>query len=122
MGGESDYSALLITYTKKCRSGHGVLSSSSHGSIDLEHFRQCYPMDDRALAYLAGSPPEVQRQVAGTFQPPWNPGDSDFSSRLIAYVKICRAKHSEALTGRAGPEPPFKRVRGWAPVSSAVLI
>lgn len=123
--GEADYSALFITYTKRCRQtapaqfappppqavrggyGHGMVRHGAQGGyappprrppqVDLEGFRQRYPMDDRAFVYLQESLPEVQRQIVETFVPK-RAVDVDFSAPIVAYAKLCRARCTEAAS------------------------
>lgn len=117
--GECDYSALLISFTRKCRSQHGgpmlappqVMPPNPgrlmfnngvgpcsfppfvqwrHGGMsELDGFRFRYPMDDRAFLYLSESPPEARRRVLETFIPP-RINDTDYSAPVIAYAKACR--------------------------------
>jgi len=126
--GEADYSALFITYTKRCRlnaqaapppqvfrggCGDGTARYGAQGGFppprhvnvpqaDLDGFRQRYPMDDRAYVYLQESLPEVQRQVVETFVPK-RADDVDFSAPIVAYAKLCRARFNEAASFGLNP-------------------
>eukprot|EP00415_Alexandrium_ostenfeldii_P002688 UN2688 len=125
--GEADYSALFITYTKRCRQNAqagmpqavrggcgGMLRQGVQGGyapppprrfppqVDLDSFRIRYPMDDRAYVYLQESLPEVQRQVVETFVPK-RAEDVDFSAPIVAYAKLCRARHTEAASFGLNP-------------------
>lgn len=105
--GERDYSAIVISFTKKCRGmpPAGVHSMgppaqawapapSHHGGWGLDRelhdFRARFPMDDRAFAYLAESPLPAQREVLDTFRPPRE--DTDYSALIINLAKKCRAR------------------------------
>ncbi|CAK0893427.1 unnamed protein product, partial [Prorocentrum cordatum] len=119
--GEADYSALLITYTKRCRLGaQAAASASEHGGCagglagmappgeliggeemgELELFRCTYPMDDRAFLYLKECAQEVRRQVLDGFSPP-RADDKDFSAPVVGFAKLLRARAAEAANAAA---------------------
>lgn len=67
----------------------GIGAMLSSGPEGLEAFRLRFPVDERALAYLAESSEEVRERVLNTFVPP-RPDDMDFSAPVTAYVRECR--------------------------------
>lgn len=105
--GEQDYSALIISFTKKRRQfalerrhrfvpRADVVVPQLHPHVDipvsreeLEAFRVRYPCDEDAFRYVASSPPEVQRQIIQTFKPP-REGEEDYSALVITFAKRCR--------------------------------
>jgi hypothetical protein len=104
--GESDYSALLMTFAKRCRNKLGVAAAEAyppaqyheppryheapqaHGPSQSEcsRFFSRYPCDERALDYFDTSGPEVQRAVLSEFKPKQE-GESDYSSLITAFCK-----------------------------------
>jgi len=110
--GEADYSALVISFSKRCRQlaahngqpGFGMAPGAAApmggmaegpGLVELEVFRAQYPMDDRAYTALQELTPEVRRQVIETFMPK-RADDTDFSAPVMAYARVCRARAAEA--------------------------
>jgi len=110
--GEADYSALVISFSKRCRQlaaqngqlGYGMAPGAAaqvgapidaFGLAELENFRIQYPMDDRAFTALQELTPEVRRQVIETFVPK-RADDTDFSAPVMAYARVCRARAAEA--------------------------
>ncbi|CAE7235471.1 ASPH [Symbiodinium natans] len=91
--GEEDYSALVITFSKRCRNAAPSWDTSpmSRGpsGAEYEAFRQRYPFDDDTHNYLQSSPPEVRRQVLQSFKPP-REGEADYSALLISFCKKMR--------------------------------
>lgn len=113
--GEADYSALLISFAKRCRqsvtqmgpAGGGFAQPGGYAAAprgpplprpDLEGFLARYPMDENAFAYLQRSPAEVQHQVVNTFTPK-RMDDHDFSAPVTAYAKLCRNRHEASSAG-----------------------
>jgi len=88
--GEADYSALVISFAKRCRNA-APRSSDRVGPSDPEHadFRHRYPFDEDTHNYLQSSPPNVQKYVIQNFKPP-RQGEADYSALLITYCKKCR--------------------------------
>mmetsp|Transcript_7363 Transcript_7363/g.23068 ORF Transcript_7363/g.23068 Transcript_7363/m.23068 type:complete len:608 (-) Transcript_7363:66-1889(-) len=130
--GEADYSALVITFSKRCRGnaagmvaqqayavvqtpGPGlrgqqlalapVAHSGGPSAVEYEAFRRRYPFDEAAHNYLMNSAPEVQLQALRSFRPP-REGESDYSALFITYTKRCRQNvqqhHVAQQAGRAG--------------------
>jgi len=99
--GESDYSAILITFAKRCRNGAPPQSRPSAGvtADEYEAFRDRYPFDDDTANYLQKTTPEVLKYVLENFKPP-REGEADYSALLITYCKRC--KNNPAA---AGPAP-----------------
>ncbi|CAE7876187.1 ASPH [Symbiodinium necroappetens] len=90
--GEEDYSALVISFAKRCRNAAPPLDlSTSRGPSGREYeaFRDRYPFDDDTHNYLQSSPPEVRRQVLQSFKPP-REGEADYSALLISFCKKMR--------------------------------
>lgn len=99
--GEEDYSALIITFSKKCRQAthqaHQV-PQREHiayrdrrptAGVNYEAFRARYPFDDDAHNYLQRLPPEVRIHVLQNFKPP-REGEADYSALLMSYCKKMR--------------------------------
>lgn len=63
-------------------------ASSRREQDQFEAFLARYPMDDRAIDYLASSPREVRERVLSTFVAP-RPDERDFSAPVTAYTKAC---------------------------------
>lgn len=78
--------------------GTGSLLNS--GPEGLEAFRQRFPIDERAMAYLSESSAEVRERVLNTFVPPQT-DDMDFSAPVTAYVRECRRLLDTGLGGQA---------------------
>eukprot|EP00747_Dinoflagellata_sp_TGD_P077445 gnl/TRDRNA2_/TRDRNA2_159594_c0_seq1.p1 gnl/TRDRNA2_/TRDRNA2_159594_c0~~gnl/TRDRNA2_/TRDRNA2_159594_c0_seq1.p1 ORF type:complete len:517 (+),score=94.36 gnl/TRDRNA2_/TRDRNA2_159594_c0_seq1:57-1607(+) len=98
--GEADYSAIVLTFAKRCRDDersrgpaavpmHGSFSGGAPSQYQLDQLLQRYPMDERAYNYLLESAPAVQQQVLREFKPP-REGESDYSAIFISFVKRCR--------------------------------
>mmetsp|Transcript_111891 Transcript_111891/g.311442 ORF Transcript_111891/g.311442 Transcript_111891/m.311442 type:complete len:587 (-) Transcript_111891:104-1864(-) len=132
--GEADYSSLFMAFVKRCRQGarqelyhppftptpqmqpahSGGWSSGgglggtgailSAGPEGLESFRLRFPIDERAMAYLAESSEEVRERVLNTFVPP-RPDDVDFSAPVTAYVRECRRLLDPGAGGFAAQQP-----------------
>jgi len=113
--GEADYSALVISFSKRCRllaaqkPGHSLADGlGGDDSADLEAFRNRFPMDDRAFSSLQDLQPHARRQVLDTFVPK-RMDDTDYSAPVMAYVKVCRARAAESAAHTAlhmsGPGP-----------------
>jgi len=111
--GESDYSALLTTFTKKCRAEarDAGWQQGCRGSWDCNNVQACqaasqparsvaaaaidvfakrYPIDERARDYFLRSAPEVREKVLREFQAK-SEGEPDYSGLFTAFVKRCRA-------------------------------
>jgi len=84
--GESDYSPLVISFAKKCRSS---AFSWVEDQAEYEAFRSRYPFDDDTHNYMQTSNPDVRRYVMRNFKPP-REGEADYSALLITYCKNCR--------------------------------
>lgn len=98
--GESDYSAILITYAKRCRSGAPPSRPSAGVTAgEYEAFRDRYPFDDDTANYLQKASPEVLKYVMENFKPPVE-GEADYSALLITYCKRCKSNPAVA-----GPAP-----------------
>lgn len=116
--GESDYSALIIAFTKRCRmSGQmarhpptmpsfgqfkvppatrtgGHLSEQTVHDADglraaVNAFRERYPFDEEAYNYLVGSPQDVQAKILQDFRAK-REGEGDYSALVISFSKRCR--------------------------------
>lgn len=105
--GEADYSALVITFSKRCRSAlqtiapppalpsappllvHTPVVHSGPSAAEYDTFRRRYPFDEAAHKYLLNSSPDVQLQAIRTFKPP-REGEADYSALFITYTKKCR--------------------------------
>jgi len=136
--GETNYSALLTTFTKKCMDAQALdapspvpapliqpilalappatttMSDTSWNLTpalmkELEAFLAKYPVDDRALDYLTSSSPEVLAKVFAEFQPS-RVHDLGYSAILTAFVKKCRSRLSRGGAGSGGAAP-------WSPDS-----
>jgi len=111
--GENDYSALLMTFAKKCRAeardagwqhggggswgGNNVQACQAapqparpEGAAAIDAFARWYPIDERARDYFLCSAPEVQEKVLREFQAK-SEGEPDYSGLFTAFVKRCRA-------------------------------
>mmetsp|Transcript_4433 Transcript_4433/g.10767 ORF Transcript_4433/g.10767 Transcript_4433/m.10767 type:complete len:710 (-) Transcript_4433:39-2168(-) len=134
--GENDYSALLMSFIKRCKAttqttpagggghwggkgggGHwGAPMKESapppaHRSFEtqLQGFFRRYPVDDRAGDYFMQSSPEVQMRVVHEFQPKQE-GERDYSSLFMSFVKRIRNE----MTGQGGgmmQAPPRQRAQ-----------
>mmetsp|Transcript_27374 Transcript_27374/g.59766 ORF Transcript_27374/g.59766 Transcript_27374/m.59766 type:complete len:840 (-) Transcript_27374:162-2681(-) len=107
--GEADYSALVMSYTKKCRAQapHAphvqqvVREPSRHSAFPahveqaLNRFLKQYRFDDRAMDYLTTSPPGVVEQVVREFQPR-HQGEDDSSALLMGFIRRCRSQPQPA--------------------------
>lgn len=134
--GESDYSALLISFTKRCRSTvlsavaagaslpphPGLVMTGRQPSFDptriiqeVEKLRFQYPFDDDAYNYIMNSPPDVQVQVLQQFKPP-REGEPDYSSLIISFTKRCRTQAGSAGAPGLLPAPPQPQFQLMAPV------
>jgi len=131
--GESNYSALLTTFTKKCMDAPALEApspapapllqpllalappaitptSDTSGNLtpalakELEAFLAKYPIDDRALEYLTSSSAEVLTKVFAEFQP-YRTGESGYSAILTAFVKKCRSSLPRGCTSGGGGPP-----------------
>eukprot|EP00419_Tripos_fusus_P007859 CAMPEP_0172676216 /NCGR_PEP_ID=MMETSP1074-20121228/13808_1 /TAXON_ID=2916 /ORGANISM="Ceratium fusus, Strain PA161109" /LENGTH=600 /DNA_ID=CAMNT_0013493823 /DNA_START=150 /DNA_END=1948 /DNA_ORIENTATION=- len=114
--GDSDYSALLTTFTKRCmeqeaqgtstaQQASGVRSSlyspvQQIGTVPhdlgtalttpgLDVFLSKYPIDERAYNFFASSSTEVQEKVLREFQP-MHEGEASYSKLFTAFVNKCR--------------------------------
>jgi len=104
--GEADYSALVITFSKRCRGAlqhiappampsappmlvHTPVAHSGPSAAEYDTFRRRYPFDEAAHKYLLNSSPDVQLQAIRTFKPP-REGEADYSALFITYTKRCR--------------------------------
>ncbi|CAJ1341999.1 unnamed protein product [Effrenium voratum] len=101
--GEEDYSALIITFSKRCRNAvssgaSDPIAHASHGpsSLEYEAFRQRYPFDLDTHNYLQSSAPEVRRQVLQSFKPP-REGEADYSALLISFCKKMRDQRVQPM-------------------------
>ncbi|CAJ1427429.1 unnamed protein product [Effrenium voratum] len=88
--GEADYSALVISFAKKCRSNAFSDARQVEDQAEYESFRQRYPFDDDTHNYMQTSNPDVRRYVMRNFKPP-REGEADYSALLITYCKRCRS-------------------------------
>lgn len=110
--GESDYSALIISFTKRCRAAGTIRPAVQHQHVaaqpsraqpqaqakreeellaEVEAFRQRYPMDEQAYNYVVRSAPEVQEQILREFKAK-NEGEADYSALVISFAKRCRGQ------------------------------
>lgn len=132
--GEADYSALLISFTKRCRqnnfqqqhqhqmmsatmgqkgghmmhNGNNVPAISAHAlRAELKTFAERYPMDEEALNYLMNSSPDVQVQVLQDFHPP-REGEGDYSALVISFSKRCRQSAFERVAQAARMQHHFQ--------------
>lgn len=114
--GESDYSAILITYAKRCRKGDAPQRSSPGVTADeYEAFRDQYPFDGDTDAYLQKTTPEVLKYVMENFKPP-REGEDDYSALLITYCKRCKNNPPAAAPAfpfRGGAALPFRSSGGY---------
>jgi len=121
--GDSDYSALLTTFTKKCidqdAQGAAVAQQPASGcrslaltaalpavvpsdlttamvTPGLDVFLSRYPIDERAYNFFAVSSPEVQHKVLREFQP-MHEGEQSYSKLFTAFLNKCRT--AVAATG-----------------------
>eukprot|EP00933_Yihiella_yeosuensis_P022425 TRINITY_DN17661_c0_g1_i1.p1 TRINITY_DN17661_c0_g1~~TRINITY_DN17661_c0_g1_i1.p1 ORF type:complete len:386 (+),score=67.95 TRINITY_DN17661_c0_g1_i1:151-1308(+) len=136
--GESDYSALVISFSKRCRNNaeHAAMPSrgydqSSFDDREYQEFRRRYPFDEDTHNYLQTSGSEVRRYVLQNFRPP-REGEPDYSALLITYTKRSRetARHaareappwqeSPSYGGR-GPPPPPSYGKGGPPGGGAYV-
>lgn len=92
--GEADYSALVISFTKRCRAGEASEAPSKEvltvSPDELEEFRAKFPIDEEAFSYLQNSPPEVQVEVIRKFKPKRDDED-DYSALVITYTQRVRS-------------------------------
>jgi len=112
--GESDYSALLTTFVKKCRAeAPGRAPTAVHqpqvtvhqvGRSDevldaLESLAMRYPIDDRARDYFLSSSAMAREKILREFRPP-HEGEPDYSSLFMSYVKRCRQSVVDEVSNR----------------------
>jgi len=123
--GDSDYSALVMTYVKRCRADQRVAlvhdvhhapaqhnARSPPSQTDCSNFFQRYPVDERALDYFASSPSEVQWKVLEEFKPRVE-GEADYSGLLTSFCKRWRTNIS-GVASQPFPAPAFGPVGGKA--------
>mmetsp|Transcript_71090 Transcript_71090/g.211946 ORF Transcript_71090/g.211946 Transcript_71090/m.211946 type:complete len:596 (-) Transcript_71090:108-1895(-) len=142
--GDSDYSALLTTFTKKCidQEAQGAAVAQQPASPchalalpmatvpavvpadlttamttpGLDVFLQRYPIDERAYNFFAVSSPEVQQKVLREFQP-MHEGEQSYSKLFTAFLNKCRA--AVATTGApVDALPALDHVRVSEPASA----
>jgi len=96
--GEEDYSALIITFSKKCRQATQQVPQREHmayrdrrptAGVNYEAFRARYPFDDDCHNFLQRLPPEVRIHVLQNFKPP-REGEADYSALLMSFGKKTR--------------------------------
>jgi len=105
--GDSDYSALLIAFTKRCRLAVPSRTRQTEqkfmpivwtcsgevprgGTLsDAGSFCRRYPIDHRALEYLKESPPDIVARVVREFRPK-REGEADYSAAVVAFIGLCR--------------------------------
>lgn len=116
--GESDYSALMMSFVKKIRSqqvpvfaerGFRPREIARPSGHRIEDFVRRYPVDDRALEYFHESSPEVQFKVLDEFRAK-KEGEADYSTLFMAFIKRCRG-----LAYQAAPRAPVLPVRHSVP-------
>mmetsp|Transcript_81793 Transcript_81793/g.226604 ORF Transcript_81793/g.226604 Transcript_81793/m.226604 type:complete len:598 (-) Transcript_81793:243-2036(-) len=118
--GDSDYSALLTTFTKKCidQDAQGAAVAQQPGlalppiqlpatvpgdlatamvTPGLDAFLAKYPIDERAYNFFAVSSAEVQAKVLREFQP-MHEGEASYSKLFTSFVNKCRT----AIAGCGG--------------------
>lgn len=101
--GDSDYSALLMTFVKRCRGDNHSApvhhqSTSRHQAApsqrDLDDFFQRYPVDERAMDYFGMGTPEVQAKILRDFKPKVE-GEADYSGLLTSFCKRTKTHAQE---------------------------
>jgi len=121
---DTDFSSLVTSLVRKARltfeaEGGVIQAAPASGafvggldpaSIQLEAFRQRYPMDERAWDFLSNSSFATQARIVAEFNPR-NQGDSDYSAPITAFVKALRNREmpqaaSPAVKLQPGPRPP----------------
>jgi len=126
--GEEDYSALVMTFSKRCRNAvpsWDTAMVTGPSGAEYDAFRQRYPFDDDTHNYLQSSPPEVRRQVLHSFKPKQE-GEADYSALLISFCKKLRqdqrapgptpGAHVSFGAGMPGMHGmPFEQFSTWSP-------
>uniref|UniRef100_A0A7S4REX8 Uncharacterized protein n=1 Tax=Alexandrium monilatum TaxID=311494 RepID=A0A7S4REX8_9DINO len=125
--GESDYSALLKTFVKRCshegsfqaqlsglngrgredgRGREGLIGGELEGrNSALDTFVRRYPVDSRAYDYLESLPAELQDLVVQEFRPK-REGEADYSSLLTSFITRCRQEQQGTSGSGAVAEQP----------------
>jgi len=101
--GDSDYSALLMTFVKRCRNDNrGSVAQEAHfehsagpSLADCDAFFARYPVDERCIDYFSQSTPEVQAKVLRDFKPKME-GESDYSGLLTSFCKKMKTSNVPA--------------------------
>jgi len=112
---DSDYSAPVMAYLRKCRDAVGPGYSCNHGPPPppalsvaaswrghhnqgaqaleqaVHDFCMRFPVDDRTVEYLKSSPPDVISRVLREFKPKIE-GEADYTRLVMAFTKNCRAQ------------------------------
>ena len=71
--------------------GFGGFEQRAQGDyVQLQMFRQRYPMDERAFEFLKNAQPWVRQEVLEKFAPQRQ--DSDYSALVISFAKKCRER------------------------------
>lgn len=119
--GDSDYSAIVMSFTKRCRDqgpasgGQSGLGAGGAGSdAELRRFLDRYPCDERAIDFLCTQTPDVIHRVVNEFAAK-REGDSDYSAIVMSFTKRCK---DDSLRGGGGGygvafAPPWKRARTY---------
>jgi len=91
--GESDYSAIMMSFIKKCRTEEPQ-AQPGPSNEELDEFFARYPVDERAQAHFLSSSPETQLKVVSEFRVK-REGESDYSGLLTVFVNKCRASEPQ---------------------------
>eukprot|EP00931_Biecheleriopsis_adriatica_P111202 TRINITY_DN85553_c0_g1_i1.p1 TRINITY_DN85553_c0_g1~~TRINITY_DN85553_c0_g1_i1.p1 ORF type:complete len:420 (-),score=53.63 TRINITY_DN85553_c0_g1_i1:136-1395(-) len=111
--GEDDYSALVISFAKKCRANAFAEGAEYSDRDEYESFRQRYPFDEDTHHYLSTSRPEVRKYVMQNFKPP-REGEADYSALLITYCKRCRVT-ADDLGGKGKGRQAYSAPPAYSP-------
>eukprot|EP00747_Dinoflagellata_sp_TGD_P085957 gnl/TRDRNA2_/TRDRNA2_163091_c0_seq1.p1 gnl/TRDRNA2_/TRDRNA2_163091_c0~~gnl/TRDRNA2_/TRDRNA2_163091_c0_seq1.p1 ORF type:complete len:519 (+),score=101.85 gnl/TRDRNA2_/TRDRNA2_163091_c0_seq1:35-1591(+) len=112
---ERDYSALVLTFCKRCRGDDHAISGRqgtpeqraaaprsapspflpwSPGAVPIPsdlaaEFFEKYPVDEKAKKYFMAASPETQLKILRDFKPP-REGDKDYSRIFVSFCKTCK--------------------------------
>mmetsp|Transcript_32096 Transcript_32096/g.75342 ORF Transcript_32096/g.75342 Transcript_32096/m.75342 type:complete len:561 (+) Transcript_32096:42-1724(+) len=137
--GDRDYSAVLTSFIKRIRAqssgydamgGHPARSSTARPGvpgrsladmpIELQELLMRYPVDERAMEFIASAPEAVQMRVAKEFRP-HHEGQADYSALLTSFVKKCMDVTPGAMGGFITDTNPGNIIRNSAHLSQDLL-
>jgi hypothetical protein len=117
--GDSDYSAIVMSFTKRCKdqgpaSGGSAVGGRGGQDAELRRFLSRYPCDERATDFLCTQTPDIINRVMNEFVAK-REGDPDYSAIVMSFTKRCRDDSSRMGGGGLGVgyDPPWKRARTY---------